>query len=250
MKLAVLYDIHGNQPALEAVLAEVRRSGADHVVVGGDVVAGPMPAQCLRMLRSLEMPLTCIRGNGERVVLGARQGGEISSEVPAAFHEVIRWNAAEIDDDLAQWIGEWPPTARVRVPTLGDVLFCHATPRNDLDIFTRETPAERLAPIFATVDAALVVCGHTHMQFDRLVGDVRVVNAGSVGMPFQSPGAYWLDIDDQPRLRQTAYDREAAAAQIRATAYPQAEYFAARHVLSAPEERAMMDAFKQSELRS
>src|SRR5205085_10201477 len=81
-----------------------------------------------------------------------------------------------------------PPTLR-----LERTLFCHATPRNDVDVFTELTPEERVAPHFEGVDADLVVCGHTHMQFDRTIAGVRVVNAGSVGMAYEEePGAYWL----------------------------------------------------------
>ena len=87
---------------------------------------------------------------------------------------------------------------------IGRVLFCHATPRNDLDIFTERTPEERLAPLFADVDADVVVCGHTHMQFERTIAGKRVINSGSVGIAYEDePGAYWtLDL----KHRRTAYD--------------------------------------------
>src|SRR5439155_23988438 len=120
----------------------------------------------------------------------------------------------------------------------GDVLFCHATPRNDVDVFTRLTPEERLLPIFAGAAANVVVCGHTHMQFDRTVGGVRVVNAGSVGMPYGEPGAYWLLLGPGIRLRHTSYDLEKAAARLRDTKYQQAEDFAATNVLRPPSEAA------------
>jgi predicted phosphodiesterase len=79
------------------------------------------------------------------------------------------------------------------------VLFCHATPRNDVDIFTERTPEARLVEIFADVDADVVVCGHTHTQFERTIAGKRVVNSGSVGMPYEeAPGAYWL-LDLEPQ---------------------------------------------------
>jgi diadenosine tetraphosphatase ApaH/serine/threonine PP2A family protein phosphatase len=132
---------------------------------------------------------------------------------------------------------------------LGEVLFCHATPRNDTEIFTRSTGEDRLAPVFAGVDAAVVVCGHTHMQFDRAVGALRVVNAGSVGMPFAAPGAYWLLLGPEVELRHTPYDLEAAARRIRGTSYPQAEDFAARNVLRPPSADEMLERFSAAELR-
>ena len=87
------------------------------------------------------------------------------------------------------------------------MLFCHATPQNDVDVFTERTPEERVAPCFAGVDADLVVCGHTHMQFDRTIAGVRVVNAGSVGMAYEeAPGAYWalLGPDVEPAGRRSS----------------------------------------------
>jgi diadenosine tetraphosphatase ApaH/serine/threonine PP2A family protein phosphatase len=144
----------------------------------------------------------------------------------------------------------WPATLRTETPAIGSILFCHATPQNDTDIFTRRTAEERLLPIFSRVGASLVVCGHTHMQFDRMVGDVRVVNAGSVGMPFGRPGAYWLLLGDDIQLRQTTYDADAAARRIRNSAYPQAEVFAARNVLQPPLEQAMLEAYGAVELKS
>jgi putative phosphoesterase len=247
--IAVLYDIHGNVPALEAVLEEVRANGVDQVVLGGDVVPGPMPAEALAMLRALTMPVRCLRGNGDRLVLAARRGNDIAPEVPEAFRESIYWNARQIDDRTAAWMAGWPATLQLDVEQLGRVLFCHATPRNDTDIFTAATDEQRLLPLFRDVDADLVVCGHTHMQFDRRVGRTRVVNAGSVGMSFQGTGAYWLSLGDRLRLHRTPYDLEAGAARIRGTHYPQAESFAVQNVLATPAESVMIQAFSKSEVR-
>jgi diadenosine tetraphosphatase ApaH/serine/threonine PP2A family protein phosphatase len=128
----------------------------------------------------------------------------------------------------------------------GKVLFCHATPRNPNDIFTRLTHGDRVASLFGTLDVDVVVCGHTHMQFDRMIGSVRVVNAGSVGMPFGKPGAYWLLLGSQIDFRRTEYDLEKAAARIRETQYPDAEEFAAQNVLQPPSEEEMLRAFEQT----
>ena len=146
-------------------------------------------------------------------------------------------------------IAAWPSTLRIAIDGLGDVVFCHATPRNDTEIFTRNTAVDRLLPIFGGLGAALAVCGHTHMQFDRTIGSVRVVNAGSVGMPFGNPGAYWLLLGPDVELRRTPYDYAAAADRIRSTAYPKAEEFAARNVLQPPSEQEILAAFSHTELR-
>jgi putative phosphoesterase len=247
MQIAALYDIHGNLPALEAVLDDVHVAGADHIIVGGDVVPGPMPIECIERLLDVRLPVRFIRGNGDREVL-ARMRGVETGTVPEPFREIIRWNADQIRAYEAL-LASWPDTVAVQVPDLGDVLFCHATPRNDTEIFTRLTPEERLLPVFEGVEASLVVCGHTHMQFDRAVGRIRVVNAGSVGMPFQEPGAYWLMLGSRVRLRRTTYDRDKAAERIRRTKYPQAEEFAARHVLTSPSEADTLQAFGKIDLK-
>lgn len=241
-RVAACYDIHGNLPALEAVLDDVRRAGADLIVVGGDVVPGPMPAECLALLQSLELPFACIRGNGEREVLAQRAGIETGT-VPESVRGVIRWVAEQLDDTREAWLATWPPTIAIAVAGLGDVLFCHATPRSDSELFTRLTPEDRIRAAFDGATESLVVCGHTHMQFDRTIGGHRVVNAGSVGMPFAEPGAYWALLGPDVELRRTVYDIGAAAGRIRQTAYPQAGEFADRNVLQPPSESAMLERF-------
>jgi len=249
MTVAALYDIHGNLPALEAVLQEVRRAGVDRIVVGGDVFPGPMALEALAMLRALETPVQFIVGNGDRVVLEQTMGKE-SSEVPEQFRDIIRWNASQLRPEDQRELTSWSKTARLDIPGCGAVLFCHATPRNDVEIFTRATAEDRLLPVFAAVtDASLVVCGHTHMQFDRMVGKLRVVNAGSVGMSFQGQGAYWLLLGADVRLQRTSYDFAAAADRIRATQYPQREDFAARSILQPPTEASMLELFSTAELK-
>jgi putative phosphoesterase len=248
MRVAAIYDIHGNLPALEAVLQEIRQAEVDQMVVGGDVFPGPMPLETLTCLLDLDIPVRFIQGNGDRVVLAERAGADID-EVPEPFREDIRWVAQQLDPEQERVVASWPKTLRVEIGGLGGVLFCHATPRNDADIFTRLTPEDRLLPIFEGLDVPLVVCGHTHMQFDRRIGRVRVVNAGSVGMPFGEPGADWLLLGPDVELRHTPYDLTKAAERIRATKYPHAEDFAAKNVLEPPAERETLEAFTRVSLR-
>ncbi|HEY3128550.1 MAG TPA: metallophosphoesterase family protein [Acidobacteriota bacterium] len=249
MRVAALYDIHANLPALEAVLKDIRLAEVDYVVVGGDVLPGPMPGETLACLCDLDLPVKFIHGNGERVVLAQMAGKDIS-EVPERHREVIRWTTEQLRPGHAALLASWPATCKVEIRGLGEVLFCHATPRNDSEIFTRLTPEDRLAPAFAGVSVPLVICGHTHMQFDRRIGRVRVVNAGSVGMPFSQPqGAYWLLIGPEIRLRRTAYDFTNAAERIRNTDYPQAEEFSVRYVLHPPTETETLELFAPAELR-
>ena len=248
MRVAAIYDIHGNLPALEAVLQEIRQMEVDHIVVGGDVLPGPMPRETLECLLDLNIPVQFIQGNGDRVVLAQMVGTE-SSEVPERFREVVRWNAQQLHPEHRHLLASWTKTLRVKIGELGEVLFCHATPRNDTDIFTRLTSEDRLLSIFEEINVPMVICGHTHMQFDRTIGRIRVVNAGSVGMPFGEPGADWLFLEPDVQLQHTFYDLTKAAERIRKTSYPQAQEFAANHVLQPPSEEKMLKAFARAELR-
>jgi diadenosine tetraphosphatase ApaH/serine/threonine PP2A family protein phosphatase len=134
----------------------------------------------------------------------------------------------------------------MRVDGLGNVLFCHATPNNAHDVFTRITPERSVLSLLGDLDVDLVVCGHTHMQFDRRIEQIRIVNAGSIGMPFGQPGAYWVLLGPEVQLRRTLYDLENAASQIRLTSYPGAEAFAAQSILYPPSEEKMLQAFNQT----
>lgn len=242
MRIAALYDIHGNAPALESVLADVEESGVDLIVIGGDVVPGPMPEETLDLLSGLQVPLAFIRGNGETDVLVYRSG-DIPVRVPEAHREIVRWTADQLSVAQEERIAAWPLTHRARLENVGDILFCHATPVSDNDIVTRNTAEAALRDVFEGPGAAIVVCGHTHMQFDRQIGETRVINAGSVGMPFGATGAYWLLLGPGgPALRRTEYDLAAAAARVRSSAYPDTAGFADQ-VLSPRPESEMLALF-------
>ena len=239
MRIAALYDIHGNLPALDAVLEEVRRVGVDRIVIGGDVLPGPLPRETLGRLPRLEIPTSYIIGNGDREVIAHLRG--TGSSIPESSRRMIAWTADQLLPGDVEWIASWPATIALNVSELGDVLFCHATPRNDVEIFTRASSEDVVLPMLAGASAPTVVCGHTHMQFDRMFGATRVVNAGSVGMPFAAPGAYWALLGPLVELRRTPYDFEAAADIIAASEYPEGKQFAATNVLSAPSEHEMLE---------
>jgi predicted phosphodiesterase len=247
-RIAAIFDIHSNLPALEAVLEDIREAGVDGIVVGGDVLPGPMPVETIAALLALDIPTQFIHGNGDREVLARMHGGD-SSAVPEQAREALRWVAQQLGSKHEQMLAGWPPTLNVEVDGLGMVMFCHATPSNDTDVFTRLTSEAALLPVFDGIGARLVVCGHTHMQFDRMVGGIRILNAGSVGMPFGEPGARWLLLGPDVEMRQTRYDLERAAKRIRATGYPQAESFAAINVLQPPTEAEMLEMFTRAGLK-
>jgi diadenosine tetraphosphatase ApaH/serine/threonine PP2A family protein phosphatase len=201
MKVAALYDVHGMVWALEDVLLEV---DADTILFGGDVVAGPAPCETLELARSLEA--TWIRGNAERDPQG--------------------WVTERLTPDDAEWLRALPLTA-----TIDGVLYCHATPTDDLPITTVFTPDDAIRESFAGVTGTVVI-GHTHHQFERRVGNLRVVNAGSVGMPYESRvAAFWLEVTDgEPAFRSTELDVERLVDGILASGWPEAEEFVAENV--------------------
>ncbi len=250
-RVAAISDIHGNLPALDAVLQDIRRVGAEEIVVCGDVLPGPMASGCIACLQQSGIPTRFIHGNGDREVIALLSGKETEwyRTAPEPWREPVRWAAQQLSPEHRTFLDGWPSTCSIRIEGMGKVLFCHATPRNDTDIFTRLTVDGRLSTAFQGVDAPIVICGHTHMRFDRKLGAIRIVNAGSVGMPFGEPGAYWVLLGPDIQLRRTEYDTNAAAEQIRRTAYPQAADFAAHNVLDPPSQEKMLEIFAKAEVK-
>lgn len=127
-------------------------------------------------------------------------------------------------------------------------MFCHGTPRSEDEIFTRVTSEDRLRPAFEGVHASWVVCGHTHMPFDRAVGDLRVINAGSVGMPFGAPGAHWLLLGPDVQLRHASYDSAGAAERVRETRCPNVKDLFLRNLRQPPSEAEMLAVYSGAEV--
>jgi predicted phosphodiesterase len=215
VRVAALYDVHGNLPALEAVLADPRVEDADLVVCGGDLVAGPWPTACFDRLAALGPRVVYVRGNGDRLV--CERDGE--------FGEA--WCADELGAGRLAAVEAWP--LMVDLDVAGGATFFHATPRSDDEIVTSLTPDGEIEDALASARHELVVGGHTHVQVDRrLDGGRRFVNAGSVGRPYEGVrGAFWALLDDDVRLIRTDYDVERAAAAVLASGYPDAADHAA-----------------------
>jgi putative phosphoesterase len=246
MRIAAIYDIHGNPPALEAVFQEINESKVDLIVVGGDVVAGPMPVETLSLLQSVTVPTHFILGNAESDVLRYLAGMDINGLSERANSEA-RWVAKRLSHENKQFLSNWAPTLSLNIEKWGELLFCHAVPHSDMAIFTRLTPEKHLVSVLGNLTVSLVICGHTHMQFDRTVGKVRIINAGSVGMPFGRTGSDWLLIDTDIHFKHTDYDIQNAAERIRKSDYPQAEDFIQNNVLQAPSEVKMLEMLTRME---
>jgi putative phosphoesterase len=206
MRVAALYDVHGNLPALEAVLADVDAAGVAEIISGGDLVAGPLPYECLARLR--ERGARFIRGNADRLVLEPQD-------------ETDRFARDRLSREELEEVAAWPESLTLDLDGLGRAIFCHASPRSDEEILSAGTPTAVAAEAVAGVSADVVVGGHTHQQYDRIVGGVRLVNPGSVGLPYEGrPGAYWALLGPEVELRRSDYEVVAAVDQLEATGFP------------------------------
>jgi putative phosphoesterase len=224
--------VHGNLPALEAVLEEVEQEGVDAIVFGGDLASGPLPAETLDRIMAVDA--LAIRGNADRELL-ERGGRGLSDE----------WVVEQLGPRHDEYLAGLPETVELDVEGLGRVLFCHGSPRSDDEMILRTTPEERLLEFVGGVEGDVVVCGHTHMQFDRRVGRWRVLNAGSVGLPYGAPGAHWLLLGPDAEHRQTAYDVDAAADRLLAGGSPQAPKLVEENVRTVPSEEEALGFFEQ-----
>ncbi|MEU5264362.1 metallophosphoesterase family protein [Amycolatopsis sp. NPDC021455] len=217
MKVAVLSDIHGVLPALEAVLAEPDVRSADRIVLLGDMLAGPMPVETFERLRALGSRADWVRGNADRELAESARGSGTFVPDP-----IFPWAAQQLRPEHLPVLDALPLTV-----TLDGVLFCHATPRDDTEIVLVDSPPERWAEVLDGISASTIVCGHTHMPFVRLADRRLVVNPGSVGMPYGARGAHWALLDGGVQLRRTEYDAEAACRfLVSRSAYPGIEEWA------------------------
>jgi predicted phosphodiesterase len=239
--VAVLADIHGNLPALDAVLAEPEVAAAERVVLLGDIALGPMPGPTLDRLAELGDRAVWVHGNCEREMVTAYDGGL----VPGPNGPVAAASAALMSRAHRDRLDGLPLTVTLDIEGLGPVLFCHASPRRDDEMVLVDSPPQRWAEVLTGVDAPTVACGHTHMPFDRLAGGQRVLNPGSVGMPYGHPGAAWALLGPSVALRRTLYDAEAAARIIMAGSYPDAQEWTREYVLNHYSDAEALEAFSQ-----
>jgi putative phosphoesterase len=210
--IAVLSDIHGVLPALDAVLAEPAVQSADRIVLTGDIVAGPQPVAVLDRLRSLNERVVWVRGNADRDLVALAGGAQLDLPDP-----ISDWAASQLSVADVDLLAALPHPVTLSVEGFGDVLFCHGSPRNDNEVVLVDTRLSRWAAALEGVPPSVrtVVCGHTHMPFVRLAHGRLIVNPGSVGMPYGRPGAHWARLDDGAvTLRRTLFDIDAATTAI------------------------------------
>ncbi|MGW2382853.1 metallophosphoesterase family protein [Streptomyces sp. NPDC001658] len=217
-RVAVLSDIHGVLPALEAVLAEPEVAAAERIVLTGDITAGPQPAEVIDLLRAQGDRVLWVSGNADRELVEYRRG--VRDDIP---DPIGPYASGQLTDDQVEFLARLPAGLTLTVRGLGEVLFCHATPRDDEEVVLVDSRLDRWAEVLAPLPDTVrtVVCGHTHMPYVRLAHGRLVINPGSVGMPYGRPGAHWCLLGPGADLRVTSYDIGAAVARLTAEcAYP------------------------------
>jgi putative phosphoesterase len=229
--VAVIADVHGNAPALRAVLDEIEREQVDLIVSCGDLTWGPLPEETYELAHRLANPgarhsarhsarhqdlsarARFVRGNADRAVL------ERVSETDRE-----RWMQEHHSDEMREFLATFEDTVSVEVDGLGAVRLCHGSPRSDEECVTPATPDERVREFSAGIDERIVVTAHVHMQFDREVAGIRSLNPGSVGLPYEKgPGAYWALLGPDVDLRRTDYDLDETIQRYRASGQPDVE---------------------------
>ncbi|MBD5786471.1 metallophosphoesterase family protein [Cellulosimicrobium terreum] len=240
--VAVLSDVHGVLPVLDAVLAEPDVRGADLVVVTGDHAAGPEPVEVLDRLTALGDRVLLVRGNADRELVAWVHDG--AGAVP---DPVVPWAAAQLRPDQVELLAGLPHPFEIAVRGFGRVVCCHGTPRDDEEVVLVDSSLERWAEVLGGLDddVRTVVCGHTHMPFVRLVDRRLVVNPGSVGMPYGRAGGSWALLrDGQVSLRHTEIDVDAAvAAVVAGSDYPDARAWADYFLRSAASDAEALRIF-------
>jgi predicted phosphodiesterase len=241
--VAVLADIHGVLPVLDAVLAQPAVQAADRIVVCGDHAAGPQPVQVLGRLTALGN-VVLVRGNADRDLVALARGEYPPDE---EAYPVDAWAAAQLTPAHVALLADLPHPVFLDVRGFGRVAFCHGTPRDDNEVVLVDTRLERWAEAFADLpdEVRTVVCGHTHMPFTRLVDRRLVINPGSVGMPYGRPGGHYALLRDGSVTLATAeIDIEAAIAAVVAdSSYPDREAWADDYVRATASDADAIAAF-------
>jgi predicted phosphodiesterase len=246
--VAVLSDIHGVLPALEAVLAEPAVRAAELIVVTGDHASGPQPTAVLDRLLALGNRVRLVRGNADRELVALRRGEAVAIPDP-----VVPWAAAQLSEAHVELLTRLPHPVTVEVDGFGPVLFCHGTPRDDEEVVVVDTRMSRWREAFDTLptEVTTVVCGHTHMPFVRLVDRRLVVNSGSVGMPYGQPGAHWALLSGGVvELHRALFDVDAAISTIiRDSSYPARAEWGRDYLRNVASDEEAMTVFSQRDGR-
>ncbi|QOV12039.1 metallophosphoesterase family protein [Viridibacillus arvi] len=228
MRVAAIYDIHGNYKALEAVLNEIEKEKVDKVIVGGDLAWGPQPKKVIDKLFAGKEDFIFIMGNSDREIFEQYKNPQRIDNMVGGLNQ---WCIEQLTTEQLEWLGSFKFSHLEE-----NVLFVHGSPRSDTEAIRFDTPESEVYEMIKNENASVIVCGHTHIQFRRNISSKEVINAGSVGLQSRVKGACWLLINsDEYILRVTEYDFANAAKDILLDGAPYKEEFA-DHVKNPPYE--------------
>jgi putative phosphoesterase len=235
MRIALLADIHGNLPGLDAVLEEVERESVDQIICLGDVAVGPQPTETLERIRALGCPV--LMGNWDAWFLDGFPS--LPDDLGRKLIEIGSWWAGQLGPEERGYMRTFQHVLELDLGQETTLAAFHGSPRSYEEGIYATTPDEEVEEMLAGVGAPLLVCGHTHFQLFRRLGESLVVNPGSVGLAFRRDGGimriapwaeYGLITVDSDRLavelRRTMFDVDALAATMLASGMPHAEWWA------------------------
>jgi putative phosphoesterase len=222
--LAILSDIHGNLPALEAVLADLTNFEIDHVIVPGDVINfGPFSRQTAELVIEKGWPV--IRGNNEFFLIDYK-----TPRAPNEWNDAVQfaptaWLIQQFDRKLRTTIGAWPDALNLRFRDAPPILVCHGTSQSPWDSIYSTLTDEEIEKLLSSVEADFVICGHTHLPMDRQADKWRIFNPGSVGVPLDGlhSASYMILEGNQqgwrPTFRRVPFDYEAVFDEFERSGY-------------------------------
>lgn len=249
-RIAVLSDTHGVLPCLNAVLGERDVESADMVVVTGDIAAGPQPTQVLDRLLELGDRVRLVRGNADRDLVTAASG----VQPPEGTPPVDLWAATQLTGPHVELLAALEHPVTLSLDGVGEVLFCHGTPRDDNEVVLVDTRPSQWAKVLKDVpdSVKVVCCGHTHVPFARLMNRRWVVNSGSTGMPYGSTGVPWVLLEARGiQLRSTPIDpRQVASSIVDNSGFPGVQAWVQDYVLAPPSDLEAVLAFAERDGRA
>ncbi|WP_434716446.1 metallophosphoesterase family protein [Lacticaseibacillus paracasei] len=229
MKIAALYDIHGNYPALKEVLKQVKKLSPDLVVLGGDLIAGPMPLETLSLLKrvSTTFKTVGIMGNNDQDIVDIYAKKRVGLSRKAT--EQLTWIANQLSYKQVSFLRNLLPSI-----SIGNYFFCHAVKNDNTTVFSPRQNKAYIEALFKGVQESYIICGHTHIQFELSLPNKKIINAGSIGMPFSNQfGAQWLWLEDNRiEYKRTIFNQQVAIQLISQTEYPFKNEFIANNLRS------------------
>jgi putative phosphoesterase len=220
-RVAILSDVHGNLPALQACLEDVRRANVDAIFFLGDLTWGPQPREVLDRTRLIEEQTAFVAGNADRAVV------ELAAGVSPFDTPIGRWILDAHGEDGVAQVSAFAPTITITTSRLGRIRLCHGSPRSDIELLTPGTPADRIRDAVSGMGLAGFAHGHTHLQYWREVEGLTVIGPGSVGLPYDAdtPGARWALLHEGVELRVSAYEIEDSIAAAHSAEFPGAAFY-------------------------